>query len=587
MPDVLRPPGVYVEKQDRPDYSLGIAKTGVPGLLGVATKGPVNEPTSVRSFEQYRALFGERVPGAYLYDSVRLFFENGGDECFILRVARTEKRKGIEVAAVAGIVCKDQGGKDTLAIMASSEGAWGNEIEVQLVVPTTPRVQTFLLQDIAEGSDTAVVKSARGILRGTVLRIHDGEREEHRTVIEVSGKRLRLDQAVDARFLSAAPTYLDPVEFTVVAKRRDKREMFDALSPSMLSARYYERFVNQTSKWIQLLSLDSPNPIPLSLPASTGPSRLVGGADGTAGLSPEDFIGHNNGPGERTGLGAFEALDEIDLLAAPDVMFAYQQSSRFRSPRDVEAVQDAMITHCELFRDRFAVLDLLPRAGFEEAQQWRLLFDSSYASLYYPWVVTDVGGKRRAVPPSGVVCGIIAQCDRKVGVHKPPANIPIEGVTDLAVQLNDAHLALLNNDGINTIRALPNRGIRIWGARTICSDPQWKYVNVRRIFTMIVRSISSGTQWTVFEPNNSELWGTISLNVREFMDRLHTNGYFQGRAASDAYFVKCDHETNPHEAIDAGQLAIEIGIAPVRPAEFITARIHHQMEEQGPGEPAE
>ena len=578
---LLRPPGVYVEREERPDRDISVGRTGVPGFLGIATKGPLDEPTRVSSFAGFREAFGDRVPGGYLFDAVRGFFDNGGVEGYVVRVARTERRRGTDTAAVAGVVIKDQRGKDTIAVSALNEGAWGNEIEVEVSIPEAPRVQTFLLSDLHPGGDTATVKSTRGFLRGTVTRVHDGEKDDYLVVVEVEGKRIRFDRQVAEQFKSAAPTYLEPVEFTVTARRRHAREVFEGLSFAPASARYFERYVNQTSRWIQLTNLDSTSPIPACYPAPTPAMLLSGGADGTSDIGPEDFIGYNNGPGDRKGLGSLEVVDEVDLICAPDLAFALAIGGRFRTPRDVEAVQEAMIVHCELARDRFALLDLMPSAGFEEAQQWRLLFDSSYAAIYYPWVVVDCQGERRALPPCGHVAGIIAQCDGKAGVHKPPANVEMEGVLDVAVQLNDAHLAMLNNDGINTIRALPNRGIRIWGARTICSDPQWKYVNVRRLFTMLVRAIRSGTQWAVFEPNNTELWSTISLNIREFLDRLHTNGYFKGKEEAEAYYVKCDAETNPVEVVDAGQLVVEVGVAPVRPAEFITARITHSAEAAG------
>jgi len=578
---LLRPPGVYVEREERPDRGIAVGRTGVPGFLGIATKGPLNEPRRVTSFEGFQEAFGDRVPGGYLFDCVRGFFDNGGAECYVVRVARTERRRGLDTAAAAGVVIKDERGKDTIAITALNEGAWGNEIEVEVQVAATPPVQTFLLSDMHPGNDVATVKSTRGFLRGTVTRVHDGEKDDHLVVVDVEGKRIRFDRPVAEQFKSAAPTYLEPVEFTVVPRTRHAREVFEGLSFAPASARYFERYVNQTSRWVQLTNLDSTAPVPACYPAPTPPLLLSGGADGICDIGPEDFIGYNNGPGDRKGLGSFEVVDEVDLICAPDLPFALKTSEKFRTQRDVEAVQDAMITHCELARDRFAILDMLPAAGFEGAQQWRLLFDSSYAAFYYPWIIADCKGERRALPPCGHVAGIIAQCDAKAGVHKPPANVEMEGVLDVAVQLNDAHLAMLNNDGINTIRALPNRGIRIWGARTICSDPQWKYVNVRRLFTMLVRAIRSGTQWTVFEPNNTELWSTISLNIREFLDRLHTNGYFKGKDTAEAYYVKCDAETNPVEVIDSGQLVIEVGVAPVRPAEFITARISHNAEHSG------
>jgi hypothetical protein len=575
----LRPPGVYVERERLPDRSISVVRTGVPGFLGVSIKGQLDEPILVQSFEHFRREFGDRVPGGYLYDAVKGFFDNGGGGCYVVRVARTERRRGIESASTAGAVIKDREGKDTIAITALNEGAWGNDVEIRVEAPEEPRVQTFLLQDLTPGDSEAVVKSTRGFLRGTVTRVHDGEKEEHLTVVEVAGKRIRFDRKVSGHFQSAAPTYLDPVEFTVVARLRQGAETFEGLSFSPASAKFFERHVNQASRWINLTNLDTETAIPACYPADLDWTPLVGGADGLSSLGPDDFIGYNKGPVERKGLGAFEVIDEVDLICAPDLFFALETSDRFRTARDVEAVQDAIITHCELAKDRFAILDLLPDAGFEEAEQWRLLFDSSYAAFYYPWLVVEHRGKRRNVPPCGHVAGVYAKCDENVGVHQPPANVEMEGVLDLAVLLNDEHLAILNRDGINCIRAIPNRGLRIWGARTICSDPQWRYVNVRRLFTMLVRSIRRGTQWTVFEPNDHRLWDMVSLNLRVFLESLAAKGYFKGETLEDAFYVKCDGETNPAEVRDAGQMIVEIGVAPVRPAEFITARIRQHLED--------
>jgi len=184
------------------------------------------------------------------------------------------------------------------------------------------------------------------------------------------------------------------------------------------------------------------------------------------------------------------------------------------------------------------------------------------------------------VPPSGHVAGVMARSDKAYGVHKPPANEPLRDVVDLDVVLHDTHLGMLNKQGINCIKYIPGRGIRIWGARTVSSDPQWRFVNVRRIFNTLRSALIEGTQWLVFEPNDRELWKKVEQVVRSFLGQLYTKGFFQGSTPDEAYYVRCDASTNTVENIDAGMLVCEIGIAPVRPAEFITFYIEQEMEDR-------
>ncbi len=264
------------------------------------------------------------------------------------------------------------------------------------------------------------------------------------------------------------------------------------------------------------------------------------------------------------------------MLCAPDLMAAYQAGTV--DLEGVQAVQLAMMNHCERMADRVAILDCPPGMKPQEIQNWRVNvanYDSSYAALYYPWikVFDPVAGKSIEMPPSGHMAGVWARNDGTRGVHKAPANEVVAGVLDVEFQITRAEQDGLNPVGINCIRAFPGRGIRVWGARTLSSDPEWRYLNVRRLFNMIEKSIDGGTQWVVFEPNDFALWQKIVRSASSFLYMQWRSGALFGATAAQAFYVKCDEETNPREARDLGMVTTEIGIAPVKPAEFVIFRI--------------
>ena len=266
----------------------------------------------------------------------------------------------------------------------------------------------------------------------------------------------------------------------------------------------------------------------------------------------------------------------MTMLIAPDLMAALQ--SGMIDLEGVQAVQTAMISHCERMGDRVAILDAPPGMNPQEIENWRVNvanYDSSYAALYYPWIkiFDPVTGRPILMPPSGHMAGIWARTDDTRGVHKAPANEVIGGAIDVEMQITKGEQDGLNPAGINCIRAFPGRGIRVWGARTLSSDPSWRYINVRRLFNMVEKSIESGTQWVVFEPNDMSLWGKINRDISSFLKVVWRSGALFGATPSEAFYVKCDAETNPPELRDLGQVVTEIGIAPVKPAEFVIFRI--------------
>ncbi len=285
---------------------------------------------------------------------------------------------------------------------------------------------------------------------------------------------------------------------------------------------------------------------PVKAPATGG-----GGRDGL-------WIGKDGGPGARTGLKCYEEIDEIALVAAPGQV----------SP----AVADAILSHCETRKDRFAILDSPEtiNGGVDKLPKPR---DSKYGAYYFPWIqVYDPDKGNIFVPPSGHIAGVYSRVDSERGVHKAPANEIVRGALGLKYNVSRGEQDLLNPKGINAIRFMSG-AIRIWGARTLSSDPSWRYINVRRLFIMVEVSIERATQWVVFEPNDHRLWKRVTRTIASFLTLMWRNGALMGTSPEQAFYVKCDAETNPPEVVDAGQLVCEIGMAPVKPAEFVIFRI--------------
>jgi phage tail sheath protein FI len=287
------------------------------------------------------------------------------------------------------------------------------------------------------------------------------------------------------------------------------------------------------------------------------------------GAADGDYVGTDGGPGKRTGLQAFNEIDEVNIVCIPGVTS--------------DTVQKAMITHCESMKDRFSILDSTENATVAEVQTHKdkVVSEKGYAALYYPWVKVSVESLKNGkinledqfVPPSGYVAGIYARSDTERGVHKAPANEMVRGALEIKLTITKGEQDILNPKGINCIRAFPGRGILVWGARTTASDALWKYVNVRRLLLYIEESIDEGTQWVVFEPNSEKLWGRVRATITEFLTRVWKDGALMGTKVEEAFFVKCDRTTMTQDDIDNGRLICVIGVAPVKPAEFVIFRI--------------
>ena len=290
-------------------------------------------------------------------------------------------------------------------------------------------------------------------------------------------------------------------------------------------------------------------------------------------LTTDDYVGDI---ADRTGFAGLETVNDVTMLSVPDLMSAYQQG--VIDLDTVQAVQLAMIAHCELMGERIAILDPPPGLNPQQIKEWRMDkagYDSAFAALYWPWVkVADpASGALSFMPPSGHMAGIWGRNDDTRGVHCAPANEVIRGAVSLEMQITKTEQELLNPVGINCLRSFPGRGTRVWGARTLSSNPEWRYINVRRLFNYLEESILNGTNWAVFEPNDEALWARLRRTISAFLVNEWRKGALFGSTPDEAFFVKCDAETNPAEGIDAGQVVCLVGVAPVKPAEFVIFRL--------------
>ncbi len=345
------------------------------------------------------------------------------------------------------------------------------------------------------------------------------------------------------------------------ANRREPEviEIYDNLSVDSKSPDFYVEKVNRASNLVVLSSPVQGRPVNIALTA------LTGGHSGSA-ISNTDYnptTSKTNSLGETiyTGLAGFRKIDEVSIVCAPN-------------ENDISTLRDTIVSHCEELKDRFAII----QTGINDANNINALRpdrESKYAALYFPWIkVSDpLTNSHKLIPPGGHIAGIYARCDQERGVHKAPANEVLRGVVALQVNVNNEQHGKLNRRGVNVIRALPGRGHRVWGARTISTDPEWKYVNVRRLFIYLEESIEKSTQWVVFEPNNENLWSRVKATVTQFLTRVWRDGALMGTTPEEAFFVKCDRSTMTQDDIDKGRLIVLVGVAPLKPGEFMIFRI--------------
>ena len=274
---------------------------------------------------------------------------------------------------------------------------------------------------------------------------------------------------------------------------------------------------------------------------------------------PEDAL--------EAGLAVLATRQDLDLVCAPDLL-------RTAQTLDLTLrLQSAILAHCDAQGDRFAILDSVPGSAPAAVVAQRNGLEGENGALYHPWIRTAGGGG--FVPPCGHVAGVVARCDLRTGVHKAPANEELAGVVDLEAKLTDTDQALLNPEGINALRAFPGRGIRVWGARTLSRQSAWTYISVRRLFLTAARWMELNLADAAFEPHDTRLWNRITRELTTWFEGLFRAGALKGRTAAEAFFVKCDGETNPPEVREAGRVVTVIGLAPSVPNEFVVVRIIH------------
>ena len=284
---------------------------------------------------------------------------------------------------------------------------------------------------------------------------------------------------------------------------------------------------------------------------------LSGGGDGAA-LTPDDLKGEKSDPDDAnkaaTGLAALGEIDDIAIVATPDAV-------RFATDAERKTAADNLIGHCEQLRYRIGIVDPPKDASISGVREFRSQFDTKYAALYYPWMeildptaTTDPGAPPATLqlPPSGFAAGIYARSDIERGVHKAPANEVVRGITRFMQNVTFDRQSVLNPEGINALRFFPGRGNRVWGARTMSSDPEWKYVNVRRLFIYLEHSIEKSTQWAVFEPNNESLWANVRQTISDFLLATWRTGALMGTKPEEAFFVRCDRTTMTQNDLDNG-----------------------------------
>jgi uncharacterized protein len=576
-----RAPGIYQSFDSVAPPPLTIANTRITGFVGITQKGPMNEATRLTNWDEFVEIFGV-TPDSYMHDSVYGFFKNGGTDCWVVRVAHVPAPgesapvTGTDHAWCAEHVQIDDWNKPSLRIRALNEGRWGNQIWFRC--EHTIGAQALLTRDLDIGAGEAHVNVTRGFEVGSLVRIYDRENSDYVVITEVGDKLIKwaTETPVNRRHRAAAPTYLEVMTFELHVAMRDRREVFKGLQMHPSSRTYAPRIVGQRSRLVRVDDLETKSPVPHNLPEPLSMTRLSGGRDGIEQITPEDFIGLDLGPGQRSGLMALAANEEVAILAIPDAMKFYEHEPGPAGELKAQRLQDTMISICESTRDRFAVLDIPQSKDVEWVRKWRRRTDSSYCAYYWPWLrVQTYDDKSRIVPPSAFLAGCYARRDLE-GVHFAPANVEIDGATDVSLRITEDHIGILNSEAVNTFRL--QRGVRPWGARTASSDPQWRFISVRRLFIMLRRSLEAGFAWTTFEPNSPQTWELVRNRTVSFLTNLYSLGMLAGGNPDEAFFVKCDAETNPPEQVDNGLLVCDIGVAPVSPAEFIMISLVQNMD---------
>lgn len=545
--------------------------TSTAGFIGLAERGPAEGvPQLVTNFADFKRKYGgylsENEYGEYrfLAYAVEHFFVNGGARCFVSRVAPSDAKCSRAVAPAEN---------PALKIEAKNPGLWGDNMSI--VATPSSKAKTQILEELqtADGKRYSVKNSA-GFHAGDVVMYQDMTSVVYNRVVKSQDNIITFEKefeedVVDKNLLPAK--VISTCEFNLEVKYDDIVEFYENLSFNISIPNYVEKKTAK-SDLVSVRYIGRPAAeamAPFDEIAGEDPNKafcvihLKHGSNGSvSNISAADYIGTDNGAGKRTGIQSFLDNDNVSIMAVPGVT----------DPN----VQLMLVAHCENLASRFAVLDMPKDARkIDDIVAHRDIVDSNYAAMYHPWleVFDPLDKKNIAIPPSGSVIGIYARSDTARGVHKAPANETVRACVGLDCQFNKGEQDILNPKGVNLIRTFPGQGIRVWGARTASSDPSWKYINVRRLFIFIEESIKANTNWAVFEPNDEVLWVRVKRTIDVFLTGLWRTGALAGSAPSEAFFVNVGRNTMSQDDIDNGRLVCVIGIAPVKPAEFVIFRI--------------
>lgn len=596
-------PGVYVEETSFRSRAIDGVPTSTLGMAGETEYGPVPHPANdglggrgpvlVTSTSEYERVFGgptNRGKPCRLALAAQGFFANGGRRLYVQRVF-------VPTAPAEGAGPEDDVARVEVPVGAATpvarwQARWPGVAGARLRVVTRFRRSgnTQVGTDLPGLRPGAAVETAP-LVGGQPPALPDDQPPvDLALVTEVDGSLCLRDAAGDV-----APP--DPgraafhITLDVEVHLDDRVDVYPGLELGAEHPHHIASVLRGDGPadedglvWLAYPELAGAQPDPTAqaaalLAALLSPGhlgvQLVGGSDGGA-LTPSALAGQPAAPGTAapaTGLAALDEVDDIALVALPD-------STSFEDEDSAAQAVAALIAHCEQGRHRFAIIDPPAGASVGQVRAFRSRFDSAFAALYHPWLrttdpTTPVGQPPTTldVPPSGAVAGVYARTDSQRGVHKAPANELLHGITGLVSSLTTAEQEVLNPEGISTLRHVEGRGDVVWGARTISSDPEWKYVNVRRLLIFLEHSIEKSTQWAVFEPNDTRLWQQVRHAIEDFLTTLWRSGALVGTTPREAFFVRCDRTTMTQNDLDNGRLVALVGVAPVRPAEFVVVRI--------------
>jgi len=611
-------PGVYIQEISSGVRPIEGVSTSTTAFLGKAEKGPLDSAHMVTSFTEFQAVYGGFINDSFLAHSALQFFNNGGKRLYVVRVANNA------VTADVSLNDRKSAPTKTITIAAISAGKWGNDLDVDIANGSRDSANEFRVvvgsrglaletfDDLSIDPDAPnfaenVVGAKSQLIRVTV------DRDNNSTApgTSVSGATPATSLPADKRNLTinidndgARTINLTGAAGTIAQIGDAIQAAVRALTPlrSSTPTTAYSNFSVSTTGNIYTLTSGSTGKRS-SVAVSNAPSEnaatllKLGGANGGAETTGAAVLRPANGSYHVGDSAAGNSVQAVTLGSdggtpqQPD----YERSFDLLNPvRDVNLIgvpgigTPAMIdfgaNYCELRMDCFFIGDMSVNDDTkEEAQTFitTLTKKSSYAAVYFPWLKatdpTGVSADPIALPPSGYVAGMYAKIDAKRGAWKAPAGAEanIGGAVGLMKNTIDAEQDTLNPIGVNVIRSFPASGIVIWGARTLAtkSNPEYRYVPVRRTAIYLEQSIYNGIQWAVFEPNDEDLWASLRLNINSFMSLQFRNGAFQGRTPNDAFFVKCDNQTTTQADIDAGIVNILVGFAPLKPAEFVVLKL--------------